>query len=785
MKNQKTRFYTFLKLFVGVFSGTVVGTNLCAAPINPQPYEVDNQGEAIVVQRIGDEQFSVTQTLDGHWIAKDSQGVYFYIDESGALSDVKVKNESNRTVSDKRFLETIDPNAVKKAYREAHPNRLMKHRTGATRPSWVPAQSTSENANPEHPLMKMPVGEAHARGTNSFPVLLVSGSGTANCDVTEYTNRLNQEGYRNSNHNGSVRDYFVASSNGAFVPTYDVYEVAVNGTLSSYKENEGGLVSEAIRDLLSKYPNFNASKYDADNDGKIDALGVIYAGTEGDANGLGGFQYELQWNPQGMQNAGQGKSFNNYFIIAQMESSNSILPIATFVHEFSHTMGLRDHYSVQNYPDVVTIQFPGSHAWDVMSTGMYAGGGGCPPAYSAFEKEFMGWITIPELKVSDQTTVITPLQETNVAYKVPVKGESDEFWILENRQLKGWDKNLPNHGMLIWHIDYDEEPWWGDIMNDDEMHQRIDVVEAGDIKVETYYDGFEPTHQLDDPFPGSMNVTSFAGFQSWAGVDQGIALYHITEVNENIYFTTKEDVNVDTGTTPSQGGKDNDGNDDSDEPATEPEIIEKTIQVDLKISQDYVSKSVDLSEIFQLLEVDDAATAYKNGLLLVTAIESNGNEVKKFTAEEPGHWFSRSGNVVDWGEEAYVFAEMNLDEKTLNVGNYPGVEIQSPITIRQAVRYGVKKVIYTVNINLIDPSSVEDVEVEPSIVYYDETIKLKGLSEGEKTFSIYSMQGVELYAERFTNVEHQVELRYWNGAKFLLIVVSGDQQPTMVRKILR
>ncbi len=33
--------------------------------------------------------------------------------------------------------------------------------------------------------------------------------------------------------------------------------------------------------------------------------------------------------------------------------------------------------------------------------------------------------------------------------------DPNEYYLLENRQLTGWDAYLPNAGMLIWHVDYD------------------------------------------------------------------------------------------------------------------------------------------------------------------------------------------------------------------------------------------------------------------------------------------------------------------------------------------
>ena len=232
-----------------------------------------------------------------------------------------------------------------------------------------------------------------------------------------------------------------------------------------------------------------------------------------------------------------------------MSSATKLLPIATFVHEFSHTMGLKDHYCVYAsncYSDFTNSEYqaPGVHGWDVMATGMYNNGGGQPVGYSAFEKEFMGWMSYTTLSASADISVLPPLHSSNMAYKVPVSGDDDEWYVIENRQQSSWDASVPNHGLLIWHIDYDETDWNNDALNDDPSHQRVDVVEAGNIKVNDYYSGFNMSNLVDDVFPGSQNVTSFTAMNSWAGVNLGVNLYNILEEDGNVCFATQNGISV-------------------------------------------------------------------------------------------------------------------------------------------------------------------------------------------------------------------------------------------------
>ena len=768
-------------------------------PFNPQPYQVDNQGDIITIQRYGDEHYSFIRTTEGNLIEKDSLGIYRYLNEDGSLSDVKVTQKKVREESE--FLENLDRTSVYDAHRKKHPNRHVYPEGEHTRPAWVPVKEISLSAEDGAPAVcKLPKSE-HANGTAlRFPVIMVAGSGTSNADSLSYWNWFNQEGYNVNGHTGSVRDYFRDNSDGLFAPNFDLYFVTVNNTLSSYSgDNDYTLVVDAISALKNKYSGFDASKYDSDGDGEVDAAVVLYAGTESAANGLGGYQYELTWTKAGRVSAGGNKKFNNYLLIAQMQSNNVILPIATVVHEFSHTMGLRDHYcaynrdmyeptydsngNVTSYYDF-TNQYPGAHAWDVMSVGMYNNGGLTPCGYTAFEKEFMGWISYKTLESSSETTVISPLNTTNLAYKVPVSGDNDEWFVLENRQRTGWDAYLPYHGMLIWHIDYDQEAWDGDQLNDYEEHQRIDVVEAGNIKTVTYYQGFESQYLKDDPYPGSQNVTSFSGFQSWAGTDLGIQLYSITEKDNNIYFTTQSGVSVDTGAEADITGTEGTGGSDV---ITEEQSFAFTCY--LPISTSYETVTIDLSEVADYLGISgQAASLYEEGNagdLLFYALDADGSLNSTNTANEPGMWYDKEGNVVSYYDDAYVFGELSLASMTLAVGHYPEkVSDGETYTFSQVLVYKGKKAVYTVTVN-IGTSSTHLSEAKTGVRMQVEKgmLRILGVCGKINTVRVYDMDGRLYVAETLLDENEEVDLTSYIG-RMVVVCVDGKTGKSGMQKMV-
>lgn len=148
-----------------------------------------------------------------------------------------------------------------------------------------------------------------------------------------------------------------------------------------------------------------------------------------------------------------------------------------------------------------------------------------PPLYSAFERMSLNWLSPVELDF--EGSVKLDKIEENVAYQITNKENPDEFFLLEYRTNKGWEYQLPNSGLLIWHIDYLPSVWRRLTPNNDRSHLRVDIVEAGP--------DFWPRES--NSFPGSDNVTEFDQFVFWNGQNMNITLSDISESEDKEYVT--------------------------------------------------------------------------------------------------------------------------------------------------------------------------------------------------------------------------------------------------------
>lgn len=497
-----------------------------AIPAYPKPLKVKQaDGSWLTIQMHGDEHGHYVLTSDGIPLVFNArQKNYEYADwKDGKVqaSGIKAVEASERTAKVKAFVESLDKSAILESFKRARLQQLQQ--TLSSRRN----ASLKAGSNPQkEKLNNFPtIGEVHSL------VILVQFADTKFSTVGSdahqfFNNMLNEPGFTYSNGaNGSARDFYLNSSNGRFQPQFDVIgPVTLPEKYSYYGANQGSSVDNPAR--LEQFvreactladPLVDFSQYDHNQDGYIDNIYFFYAGKgeadSGDGNAIWPHSayYSDMAKDAGLSETSlklDGIEVGNYTCSNEINGT-LITPqpagIGTFVHEFGHVLGLADHYDV-NYG--MTTFAPGS--FDTMAQASYNNNGNTPAAFSAYERACLGWLDLTVLKNGvDSLNVLPDLNDSNKAYVVPVGGTNDEeYFIMENRQKKGWDAFIPGHGMLLWHIDYDAKAWEKNELNITGTHQRVDIVEADNKLTDNTRAG--------DPFPGTSNVTH-CNLTSWAG----------------------------------------------------------------------------------------------------------------------------------------------------------------------------------------------------------------------------------------------------------------------------
>ncbi|MDE7402581.1 MAG: M6 family metalloprotease domain-containing protein [Muribaculaceae bacterium] len=345
---------------------------------------------------------------------------------------------------------------------------------------------------------------------------------------TDYFNRmLNEDNFSDYGATGSAAQYFREQSAGAFRPQFDVYgPVTLSKNMAYYGGNDEygdmhpyEMVIEACK-LLDSAVDF--SEYDRNGDGVIDNVFLFYAG-RGEANG--GTPDTVWPHSANLDAFGYGNirhdgvRLSNYACTNEWVNWERPDGIGTFVHEFSHVMGLPDLYVTDYSSNAFT---PGQ--WSALDYGPYNNYGMTPPNYGAFERYALGWIK-PREVTHAFSGQLEPIAD-NVAGVIRTS-RPNEFFLLENRQQTGWDYYIPGHGMLVWHIDYNNSVWNRNAVNNDIAHQYVDIEEADGILSKYNRDG--------DTFPGSAEKRSFTAstnpsMRAWDGE---MINFPLTEIEEN------------------------------------------------------------------------------------------------------------------------------------------------------------------------------------------------------------------------------------------------------------
>lgn len=319
-------------------------------------------------------------------------------------------------------------------------------------------------------------------------------------DLEYYKNVINgkdfsgeEEGYV-----GSVRDYFLAQSNGQFELDFDVVGPVTMSKNYGYYGNDGAyqkdekvyeMIKEACDGIQDKV---NLKDYDWDGDGEADQVFFLYAGLGQASGGSAGtvwpHESELRYWPCGVLSYSTGK-INTYACANELQpetqgSSRYISAgIGTICHEFSHCLGFADMY------DTTGGGGYGMSVFDVMDQGSYNGNGFVPCNYTAFERIYAGWVEAIEL--IDPATVkdMKSVSDYGRPFIMYNYKNTNEYFLMENRQNTGWDKGLyGSNGLLIVHVNYVPSRWANNSVNSStEKIQCCTVVNADGSRENTQY----------------------------------------------------------------------------------------------------------------------------------------------------------------------------------------------------------------------------------------------------------------------------------------------------------
>ena len=285
---------------------------------------------------------------------------------------------------------------------------------------------------------------------------------------------LNQEGFHSDGATGSVRDYYRDNSRGLYQPSFDVagpvrlsrkeYEygrdVVEQGERRGDKAPEKALYEACT--LLDDSVDF--SRYDADGDGLVDLVIMVFAGYDQSASGEPDALWSHQWNIQRYDNREvsealfDGVRLGQYIAAPELRggSGRQLASIGFICHELGHFLGLPDFYDTDFHEGGYA---GGLYQFSLMGSGLYNNDGHTPPSLNALEMSMLGWLNADALQPLPSGSVrMESFLQGGVAYRSETSAEGECF-LYEYRDGQGWDAPLPT-GLLVYHLDQSDRSIW-------------------------------------------------------------------------------------------------------------------------------------------------------------------------------------------------------------------------------------------------------------------------------------------------------------------------------------
>lgn len=379
---------------------------------------------------------------------------------------------------------------------------------------------------------------------------------------------LNEPGYSDNGATGSTVDYFKDASNGKFNPNFDVvgpYTLSNNrkfyGGNNAYGDDSAPAIQTKEACDLAAADGVDFSKYDGNNDGKIDLVFIVYAGHNPAEGGPDEAVWPHQWDIYPGSNIVEntypvynGKQLVTYACSSELKGyfGTNMSSIGTFCHEFGHAIGLPDWYDTKGNGCF------GMDFASIMNAGNYLNDSRTPPTYNILERWLLGWAFPKEIHSAGLYEIDHVSKDDG--YILWGNEAKTECFLFESR-AKGsgfhWDDYLNGgdearhyqggEGMLVYHVDWSGNyigKWSSHTINTDPSHQCAYLFRANPGATTESSRGWF--------FPGSSNVTTLSYdtapvLQNWA---KEPFPYHFTDIKVmgggKVSFNARiKDLNID------------------------------------------------------------------------------------------------------------------------------------------------------------------------------------------------------------------------------------------------
>lgn len=469
---------------------------LFSVPANPEPIELTQpDGTKIKVKLYGDEFYNWFEDFDGYTVIQDTQTGFWKYAEKNSSGDLVPSGEvvgETKSLKPNVQKSLKDENFLKEAFsqRTKHDDNLRKSLASFKESNNKRSISSSREVK----------AASSAAGTKTNLVLLVQFSDLKFRDNPPFENATNEEiragfddlfnktGYTKDGAVGSVKDYFKEISYGKIEYNSVISPIITlnfdDATKNSYRyysytsKVHSDVSYERTREMVKQaLKQLDESGYDFSQlwptGSSPEGFTIIHAGG-GAESGNYDFIWSHQWEFPSIITYDTIR-FKEYHVEPAGRGyygSSGLIRIGVICHESLHFFGLPDLYDTKGFTG-------GLGKFCVMSGGSWNGSSGNRPAHPcAWAKHELGLIEC-QTAVEGLNAIGTSASEDDAFYIFRPSGfDAREYFLMENRQSVGFDKDLPGNkrGLLIYHID---ERRSGNYITYSNPNYKVQLEEAG------------------------------------------------------------------------------------------------------------------------------------------------------------------------------------------------------------------------------------------------------------------------------------------------------------------
>lgn len=482
------------RVFVNILLLISAYIELCAVPAYPKRSAIVVNGGFVYITIKGDENCKFAIDEQGYTVLPTENGWnYATEDEQGkvVVSAYKLMPANKLSVEAKEFLKRTRKGIVPMV---DNVDKEVIHKSPSA-----------------HNSQKMPV-----IGNRKALIILMQFKDTKYTKKQDDFYRLfNEPGYRDDGAMGSVYDYYLWASYGQLELKSDVLgPYTAQNNMSYYGGNTGisgndknpfALFEEAINNAIQEV---NLSDYDADKDGFVDNVHIVYAGygEEAGASSNAIWAHEMTFSPITVQ----GMKIEKYSCSPELRENRGtgISRIGVHCHELGHALGAMDYYDTDYEKGG---SYLGTGLWDVMAQGSWNNDGISPAGFNPYVKVYdFGWADAKSLETDTVNTIGESTEPGNI-YRIDTGVENDYF-LLENRTDKDFHGAEPGKGLLIFHIGPQLESKARTNSINSTFPQQCYVVCASSTykKPSSSASTYGNINSAGCPFPGTANKREFS-----------------------------------------------------------------------------------------------------------------------------------------------------------------------------------------------------------------------------------------------------------------------------------